>query len=119
MRVMISKKFSFDAAHRLPKVAEDHKCFRLHGHSYWVEVLCAGELDARGMVCDYAEIAEAWMKVHDVIDHRYLNEIPGLENPTTEVLAPWILWKLDDLLPTLVGIRVFESDSTYCEARKP
>lgn len=112
--VRISKKFDFDAAHWLPNVAPEHKCRRLHGHTYVVEVLCEGPTDARGMVLDYAEIAAAWEPINARLDHRLLNEVPGLENPTTEVLAPWILDALGGL-PTLVGVRVYESSTTYCE----
>jgi 6-pyruvoyltetrahydropterin/6-carboxytetrahydropterin synthase len=115
MKVKISKRFDFDAAHRLPTVAPDHKCFRMHGHTYGVEIFCAGEADARGMVCDYAEIAEAWKPIHDAIDHRTLNEIEGLEVPTTEILTPWIGFKLLDALPAFCGVRVYESSTTYCE----
>lgn len=115
MKVRISKKFDFDAAHFLPNVPADHKCRRMHGHTYVVEVLCEGELDARGMVVDYAEIAAAWKPVHDAIDHRCLNEIPGLENPTTEVLAPWVLERFRVTTLPVVGVRVYESSTTYCE----
>lgn len=118
--VTIAKTFDFDAAHFLPKVAEGHKCARLHGHTYRVEIRVAGELDARGMVCDYAEIAVAWAPIHDVLDHRCLNEVPGLENPTTEVLAPWILERLlcnGRGLP-VVSVRVYESSTTWCEVTR-
>jgi 6-pyruvoyltetrahydropterin/6-carboxytetrahydropterin synthase len=118
MRVTISKMFDFDAAHFLTTVPADHKCFRLHGHTYRAEIICEGEPDARGMVCDYAEIAAAWAPVHDAVDHRCLNDIGGLENPTTEILTPWILARLASALPCLAAVRVYESASTWCEARK-
>jgi 6-pyruvoyltetrahydropterin/6-carboxytetrahydropterin synthase len=119
MMITISKKFDFDAAHRLPNVDPNHKCFRMHGHTYVAEIICAGELDSRGMVCDYEEIAQAWQPVHNAIDHRLLNEVPGLENPTTEVLAPWILERLvySRINHVLVAVRVYESATTWCEAR--
>lgn len=118
MKVTIAKEFDFDAAHFLPCVQPGHKCARLHGHTYRVEIRCAGVPDARGMVLDYADIADAWHPVHDALDHRLLNDIPGLENPTTEVLAPWILARLvPALLPHLVAVRVYESSTTWCEAR--
>lgn len=116
MIVTVSKKFDFDAAHHLPRVDPAHKCFRMHGHTYAVEVICRGEIDERGMVLDYAEIAVAWGPIHDVLDHRVLNDVPGLENPTTEVLAPWLLERLRHSLPTLHAVRVFESSTTWCEA---
>jgi len=115
MVVLIAKSFDFDAAHMLPKVPPEHKCHRLHGHTYRVEIRCAGEPDERGMVCDYAEIAEAWQSVHELLDHRYLNDIQGLENPTTEMLAPWILERLRRWDIPLISVRVYESASTWCE----
>lgn len=118
MTVTIAKTFDFDAAHYLPKVDPGHKCGRMHGHTYRVEVICEGEIDERGMVVDYAEIAVAWAPINQVLDHHTLNEIPGLENPTTEILAPWILDRLEGL-PCVVAVRVYESSTTYCEARHP
>jgi 6-pyruvoyltetrahydropterin/6-carboxytetrahydropterin synthase len=118
MRVRIAKAFDFDAAHWLPHVPDGHKCKRMHGHTYRVEVLLEGEPDERGFVVDYAEIAAAWQPIHDVIDHRLLNEVDGLENPTTEVLAPWILERFVRSLPQTVAVRVYESSTTYCEARR-
>lgn len=119
MKVTISKKFDFDAAHFLPKVPEGHKCRRLHGHTYVVEIICAGEVDEHGMVLDYAEIATAWQPLHDLLDHRCLNDIVDLENPTTEILAPYILNRLEPVLDSLVAVKVYESSTTWCEARKP
>lgn len=113
--VTISKTFDFDAAHFLPNVPADHKCRRLHGHTYRVEVILRGEPDARGFVVDYAEIAAAWKPIEAMLDHRLLNDIEGLENPSTEVLAPWIAHALLDALPLLHAVRVFESSTTYCE----
>jgi 6-pyruvoyltetrahydropterin/6-carboxytetrahydropterin synthase len=117
--VMIAKTFDFDAAHWLPHVADGHKCKRMHGHTYRVELRLMGRPDSRGMVCDYAEIADAWAPIHAMLDHQTLNEVPGLENPTTEVLAPFILRTLRRDAPHLPwhAVRVYESSSTWCEAR--
>ena len=115
MMVSIAKRFDFDAAHFLPNVPDGHKCKRMHGHTYWVELVFHGEPDARGMVLDYAEIAAAWAPLNDLLDHRVLNEIPGLENPTTELLAPWICERLVEKLQTLSSVKVFESSTTWCE----
>lgn len=114
----IAKTFDFDAAHFLPLVPDGHKCKRMHGHTYRVEIACVGARDERGMVCDYAEIAEAWAPLHAVLDHHVLNEIAGLENPTTENLAPFILAELRRLAPKLpiYSVRVYESSTTWCEA---
>lgn len=118
MKVTIAKEFDFDAAHWLPNVPQGHKCGRLHGHTYRVQFELVGEPDSRGFVVDYAEIAEVWRPVEAELDHRLLNDVPGLENPTTEVLAPWILARLSKSLPQLVAVRVFESSTTWCEARR-
>lgn len=120
MRVTISKRFDFDAAHFLPNVHDGHKCRRLHGHTYVVEVICSGIPDPTTQwLCDYADIAAAWEPVWKEIDHRCLNDIPGLGNPTTEVLAPWILGKLiaDSRVP-VSAVRVYESSSTWCQAER-
>ncbi len=117
MSIRIAKTFDFDAAHFLPLVADGHKCKRMHGHTYRVEVVVAGELDARGMVCDYSEIFDAWKPIEACLDHRVLNEVPGLSNPTTELLAPWILERFVRALNVrVVCVRVYESSTTYCEA---
>lgn len=118
MIVTISKTFDFDAAHRLTGVPANHKCARMHGHTYRVEVVLRGEVDHRGMVRDYAEVAEAWAPIHAMLDHRTLNDVEGLENPTTEVLAPFILAALVDALPELVSVRVYESSTTWCEVQR-
>ena len=118
MRVRISKSFDFDAAHFLPNVPDGHKCKRMHGHTYRVEVRASGELDERGFVVDYAELAAAWWPIHAVIDHRLLNEVPGLENPTTEVLAPWILERFTAAIWQVEAVRVYESSSTWCEVSR-
>ena len=94
--------FRFEAAHRLPRVPEGHKCARLHGHSFKVEVAIAGPVNPdTGWFIDFSELYDAWKPLHDVLDHHYLNEVPGLENPTSEVLAKWI-W--DQLAANLRGL---------------
>ena len=90
MIVELVKEFRFESAHRLPNVPEDHKCARLHGHSYRVEVHVSGPVDpGTGWVMDFGDLGAACAPVRDQLDHYYLNEIPGLENPTSEVLARW------------------------------
>lgn len=117
MALTISKQFDFDAAHFLPKVEDGHKCKRLHGHTYRVEIGCTGEIDDRGMICDYAEIASAWRPIEGQLDHYCLNDIAGLENPTTEILSVWILTRIKTALPMVAWVRVYESATTWCEAR--
>lgn len=116
--VRICKRFVFDAAHWLPRVADGHKCKRMHGHTYAVEIVCEGDVDEEdGMLIDYARIDEVWARIFDLIDHRVLNEVRGLENPTTEVLASWIVCELCDspISAVLAGVRVYESSASWCE----
>ena len=111
----IFKEFTFEAAHRLPFVPEGHKCARLHGHSFRVEVHVAGEVDSRtGWIMDFAEIKAAFAPIREQLDHRYLNEIEGLENPTSEVLARWIWERTRPELPGLARIVVRETCTSGC-----
>ncbi len=120
MRVELRKTFQFEAAHRLPRLPRTHKCHRLHGHSFQVEVVVAGECDPRlGWLVDYAQIAAAFKPLWEKLDHRYLNEIPGLENPTSENLAAWIWKRLKPRLPQLSEIVVAETCTARCVYRGP
>lgn len=115
MFVKLVKDFWFEAAHRLPRVPEDHKCARLHGHSFHIEIEVAGEADPEmGWLIDYADIKAAYAPLHDQLDHRYLNEIEGLENPTSEVLAEWIWNRLSPSLPSLSRVTVHETCTSRC-----
>lgn len=105
----------FEAAHRLPNVPPGHKCARLHGHSYQVEVRVQGPVDeASGMVVDFADIKTAFKPLRAQLDHYYLNEIDGLENPTSENLARWIWQRLAPALPELSEIVVRETCTSGC-----
>jgi 6-pyruvoyltetrahydropterin/6-carboxytetrahydropterin synthase len=109
------KEFGFEAAHRLPFVPPGHKCSRLHGHSFRVAVHLKGPVDpVAGWVLDFAEIKDAWRPLDDALDHRYLNEVPGLENPTSENLARWIWDRLVTVLPGLSQIEVRETCTSGC-----
>lgn len=111
----IFKEFTFEAAHRLPYVPADHKCHRLHGHSFKVEVHVSGEVDPHtGWIVDFSEIKAAFKPLHAVLDHNYLNEVPGLENPTSENLAAWIWQRLNHTLPGLSQILVRETCTSGC-----
>jgi len=113
----IFKDFAFEAAHRLPNVPEGHKCARLHGHSFRVRVTISGPVDPHlGWVMDFADVKRACRAVEDRLDHRYLNEIEGLENPTSEVLARWIWERLAPDLP-LAAVEVRETCTTGCVYR--
>jgi 6-pyruvoyltetrahydropterin/6-carboxytetrahydropterin synthase len=95
VRTELSKTFSLEAAHRLPNVPADHKCARLHGHSFEVTLHIGGPVDPQlGWVIDFADITKAFAPLHDLLDHRYLNEVDGLANPTSENLARFILERL-------------------------
>jgi 6-pyruvoyltetrahydropterin/6-carboxytetrahydropterin synthase len=108
--VRLVREFRFEAAHRLPKVPEGHKCARLHGHSFKVEVAISGLVDPKtGWLVDFAVLDALWAPVYERLDHRYLNEVAGLENPTSEVLARWIWDELKPKLPALTQITLFET----------
>lgn len=115
MSTTIVSELRFEAAHRLPAVAATHKCARLHGHSFRVEVHVSGPVGAdSGWVMDYAELRAQFAPLWAVLDHHYLNEIPGLENPTSEVLAAWIWTRLRPTLPGLSCIVIHETCTSRC-----
>jgi len=115
MTTRLVKDIHFEAAHRLPRVPQGHKCGRLHGHSFKVQVEVEGEVDPEtGWVIDYAEIAEAFRPLREALDHRYLNEIEGLENPTSENLAAWIWQRLLPRLPQLARLTISETCTARC-----
>lgn len=118
MRVRLAKSFGFEAAHYLPTFPEGHKCRRMHGHSFRFEVSVEGEVAAdRGYFIDYGDIVRAVEPVVAGLDHRVLNEIPGLENPTSENLARWLWERISPLLPVLSAIVVRETCTSECEYR--
>lgn len=111
----IFKEFTFEAAHRLPNVPTDHKCARLHGHSFRVSIHVEGNVDPSvGWVADFADIKRAFKPYYDQLDHYYLNEIDGLENPTSEVLARWIWERIDRALSGLSQVTVRETCTSGC-----
>ena len=116
MNVRLVHEFRFEAAHRLPRVPAGHKCSRLHGHSFRVELAVFGPVDeSTGWFLDFQQLYDAWKPIHDLLDHRYLNEVVGLENPTSEVLARWIWQRTKSALPPLVRVTVFETCESRCE----
>jgi 6-pyruvoyltetrahydropterin/6-carboxytetrahydropterin synthase len=120
MRVMLTKRFGFEAAHFLPFVAEGHRCRRLHGHSFRVEISVSGEVSRdTGWFLDYGVMADAVKPWIDLLDHRLLNAVPGLENPTSELLAGWLWERLSAPLPGLARITVFETCTTRCDYDGP
>jgi len=118
MKMELRKTFQFEAAHLLPNLPDTHKCHRLHGHSFRAEIIVAGECDPKlGWLMDYADIAEAFKPLWEQLDHRYLNEIPGLENPTSENIALWIWERLQPKLPLLTEVIVAETCLSRCVYR--
>ena len=122
MTFTIAKRFSFSASHALTAVPEDHKCRRLHGHNYEVEVVCeSADLDHRGMVLDYFDLDPVKRFIDETVDHRHLNDVvPG--EPTAERLAWWLYEELKAALPAevagrMVAIRVHETPKTWAEYR--
>jgi 6-pyruvoyltetrahydropterin/6-carboxytetrahydropterin synthase len=118
MKVRLSKSFCFEAAHDLPTFPDGHKCRRLHGHSFRFEVIVEGEVPAdKGYLIDYGEIKRVVDPIVKKLDHYYLNEIAGLENPTSEMIAKWIWDQVKALLPLLAEVVVFETCTSRCEYR--
>src|SRR5215831_2811928 len=118
MNVRLAHEFRFEAAHRLPRVPPEHKCARLHGHSFRVELAIAGPVNpATGWLIDFGELLALWAPLHEALDHRYLNDVPGLDNPTSEILAKWIWDKIKPKLAELETVTVFETCETRCEYR--
>jgi 6-pyruvoyltetrahydropterin/6-carboxytetrahydropterin synthase len=116
----IYKEFIFESAHLLPNVPAGHKCGRLHGHSFKVRLYLEGPLGTdTGWVRDFADIKQAFKPYYDQLDHNYLNDIKGLENPTSEVLAVWIWDKMKPLLPELSKVETFETCTSGCIYRGP
>jgi 6-pyruvoyltetrahydropterin/6-carboxytetrahydropterin synthase len=111
----IFKVFHVDAAHRLPHVPPGHKCAHLHGHSFRIEIHIKGPVDPTlGWVIDFTDIVRAFQPLHDQLDHKYLNDIEGLNNPTSENLAVWIWERLCSVLPQLSKVVVQESPESGC-----
>lgn len=111
----IYKEFTIEAAHRLPHVPVGHKCGRLHGHSFRVAIHVAGDVDPdTGWIMDFADLKTAFKPVYERLDHHYLNDINGLENPTSENLARWIWRELQPILPQLSQITVQETCTSGC-----
>jgi 6-pyruvoyltetrahydropterin/6-carboxytetrahydropterin synthase len=118
--MQIFEEFRIEAAHRLPNVPAGHKCARLHGHSFVIGVHVEGPVSgASGWVMDFADIQAAMAPLYEALDHRYLNEIPGLENPTSEHLALWVWQRLKPRLPALAKIVIHETCTSGCVYRGP
>lgn len=111
--MLIYKEFTFDSAHQLPNVPEGHKCKNLHGHTYKLTVYLEGEIDEKfGWVMDFNDLKQVMQPLLLRMDHNYLNDIPGLENPTSEVLARWIWNQIHPALPLLAKIELRETPTS-------
>lgn len=118
MQVELVKEYRFEAAHRLPAVPPDHKCARLHGHSFRFEVTVEGPVDEQlGWFVDYAALDVVVKPIVKQLDHYYLNEVEGLANPTSENLARWLWQRIAPSLPGLCRIAVMETCNTRCVYR--
>lgn len=107
----IGRTYRFESAHRLPLLPETHKCHHMHGHNYKLIVTTEGNLDDRGFVIDFAELDEVVLPLLKNVDHKVLNEVDGLENPTAELIAQWFL----DRVSVAKSVRVYENDDCYAE----
>lgn len=115
MRTRLEHDVRFEAAHFLPRVPDAHRCRRVHGHSYLVTVVVEGPVDPdSGWVVDYADLQAAVEPVVGALDHRLLNDVDGLDNPTSEAIAAWIWARVKPRLPLLVELRVHETHDTRC-----
>jgi len=114
----VFKVFQVEAAHYLPNVPADHKCRRMHGHSFRIEVHVSGSVGTdSGWVMDFADLKRAFRPLFDQLDHHCLNDIEGLENPTSENLARWVWQRLQPALPGLSKVVVQETCNAGCVYR--
>ena len=120
----ITRRYHFEAAHFLPKVADTHKCKRMHGHNYKLEITIGGNLVCgTGFVIDFWELDNIVKPLLDLVDHRVLNDVPGLDNPTAELIAAWFLLELRRLLDALetddsldlLNVRIYETDDCWAD----
>jgi 6-pyruvoyltetrahydropterin/6-carboxytetrahydropterin synthase len=107
----IGRTFRFESAHFLPKVPDGHRCKNLHGHNYRVEIVVRGEVDGRGFVMDFGELDAVMAPLLAKVDHKLLNDVDGLENPTAEIIARWFL----ERLPDAARVKVWENDDCWAE----
>jgi 6-pyruvoyltetrahydropterin/6-carboxytetrahydropterin synthase len=115
VRNEIRRSYTIEAAHRLPHVPDGHKCARLHGHSFRVTLHVRGELEPKlGWILDFAEIDHAFEPLFAQLDHHYLNEVPGLDNPTSELLAHWVLERVQLPAGRLAAVTIGETCNAEC-----
>ena len=111
--MLIFKQFTFDSAHFLPNVPDGHKCKNIHGHTYHLTVYLEDQLHERyGWVCDFAEVKKLIKPIIEVVDHKLINEVEGLENPTCERLAVWLWDQIKPLVPQLAKLQLNETPTS-------
>ncbi|MBA5724154.1 6-carboxytetrahydropterin synthase QueD [Candidatus Liberibacter sp.] len=112
----MTQAFTFEAAHRLPRVPKTHKCYHMHGHSYRIELVMEGDVDPKtGFIDDFFNIEKYFAPILSLLDHHCLNDINGLENPTAENISVWIWERLSKVIPILSSIRVYETPMSWVE----
>jgi 6-pyruvoyltetrahydropterin/6-carboxytetrahydropterin synthase len=115
MRTEIYKTFRLESAHFLPHVPDGHKCKRIHGHSFHITLHVGGPVDPTlGWIVDFADLDRAWQPIHQALDHRLLNEVEGLDNPTSELLARWVLERITLPSGSLTAVTVEETCTSRC-----
>ncbi len=112
--VTIGRSYRFESAHFLPKVPQGHRCRNLHGHNYRVEIVLSGPVDERGFVKDFGEVDAELAPLLKLVDHKLLNDVPGLENPTAEIIAGWFL----ERLAFAARVRVWENADCWAEVSR-
>jgi 6-pyruvoyltetrahydropterin/6-carboxytetrahydropterin synthase len=118
MKIRLVHEFHFEAAHRLPKVPPGHKCARMHGHSFKIELAVVGTVDPEtGWLLDFSRIDALWQPLRLQLDHNTLNDLEGLENPTSEVLSKWIWDRMKPKLPELDQVTLWETADARAEYR--
>jgi 6-pyruvoyltetrahydropterin/6-carboxytetrahydropterin synthase len=118
MQVELIKEYRFEAAHKLPNVPEGHKCQRLHGHSFKFEIHVNGPVDPHsGWFIDFGVLDEVVLPLVAQLDHYYLNDVPGLENPTSEVCTKWLFDRIKAGIPSLTAITFYETCDARCVYR--
>lgn len=118
MHVTLTKSFDFHAAHALGTFPQGHRCRQMHGHTFRVDVVVSGDVDPRkGYLVDFGEIRKLTDPIQAKLDHTTLNDIPGLEVPTAEMIAKWVYDQLAPNLPQLEAIRIHETPNNTAEYR--
>ena len=113
--MIVYKKFHIESARSLPNLPDEHPCSQVHGHSFEIILKVSGELNEKtGFIIDFQEIEDSFDPIRKLLDHAYLNNIKGLENPTSENIVIWIWNKLKPSLPVLSSLEIKESSSTGC-----